>query len=266
MTSAYIIQPSLRECEPLHWPVELPKRDPRGILTGSEYTPFKKAIDSKNGVSSENPHVRWRRRCVLLSQLEVKAGYAFGFDPRVIDSREQYPFYNAARITSRLQRQERILANEVATLDFVLTIRVSGKDSYHAISIKPKEMANRPDVVRRKDREAAFCKSIGWSWQEMNEDAFDGQDFSNHLLMSTWMRATPLRELMAGIPAFSERLKSSRAQGSLERVLRIVTNRIGIDIDQGYRLFAGAVCLGWIRLLPKVPLRQHLPLQIWREP
>lgn len=265
MTSINITQPSLQQCDPLHWPAELPLRDARGILTGSGYTPFKKGTDSRTGVASEWPHVRWRRRCVFLSQLEKKAAFKFWFDARVVDSREQYPIYDPERIVSRIERQERIPANEVATLDFVLTVRISGKDSYHAVSIKPRERTSEPDVIRRKHREMAFCERVGWSWQEMNEDAVDDMDFSNQLLMSTWIRATPLHELMPGIPVFSERLKNSRARGSLERVLRIVTNRLGVGIDQGYRLFAGAVCLGWISLHPGVPLRPHLPVQIWRE-
>lgn len=264
MIFANAITSSMRQHEPLRWPVELPSRDARGILTGSSYTPFKKGTDSRTGVASEWPDVRWRRRCVFLSQLETKAAFSFWFDSRIVDSREQYPIYDPARIVSRLERQERIPANEVATLDFVLTIRTSGKDSHHAISIKPKEQTGEPDVIRRRNREMAFCESIGWSWQEMSEDAFDDLDFSNQLLMSTWIRATPLHKLMRDIPAFSERLKRSQVQGSLERVLRVVTNRIGVGIDEGYRLFAGAVCLGWIRLQPGVPLRPHLPVQIWR--
>lgn len=255
---------SYPDSAPLVWPPRLPLRDARGIPHGNQYVPFRRATDSKQGVGLEVPHVRWKRRCSLLSLQELYAAYTFSFDGRILDAREQYPFYCEDRIARRIERGERIMANEVATLDFVLTLFVNGRYVYHAVSIKPAAQMDEPEVIRRHEREEAFCKRQGWGWESMSESSLLKVDFSNHALLAGWLKATRLEDLMPLIPEFAARVIRSQASGSTERLLSLVTNRMGISLDDGYRLFAGSVSLGWIRLCRGRPLRVHLPPPIRR--
>ncbi|MHA6881758.1 TnsA endonuclease N-terminal domain-containing protein [Ralstonia pseudosolanacearum] len=256
---------SFQHGAPLVWPPRLPLRDSRGIPHGGQYVPFKRAVDSKQGVGLEVPHVRWKRRCTLLSLHEFYAAYAFSFDGRIVDAREQYPFYAEDRIARRIEQGERIPVNELATLDFVLTLLVRGQLVYHAVSIKPAARIDEPAVVRRHEREEAFCKRQGWSWESMSESAFNAVDFRNHALLATWLKATRLDDLMPLIPDFSRRVLRSQVSGSTERLLRLVTNRMAIGLNDGYRLFAAAVSLGWIRLYSGRSLDVHLPPSIRRD-
>lgn len=251
---------------PLVWPPRLPVRDARGIMHGDQYIPFKRATDTRQGVGLEVPDVRWKRRSTLLSLQELYAAYSFSFDGRIVDMREQYPFYSEDRIARRIEQGERIPANEVATLDFVLTLLVRGQLVYHAVSIKPATKIDAPEVVRRHEREDAFCKRQGWSWESMNESSFNVVDFRNHALLAGWLKATRLEDLMPLIPDFSGRILRSQASGSTERLLRLVTNRMAIGLNDGYRLFAAAVSLGWIRLSSGRLLDVHLPPPIRRGP
>ena len=250
---------------PIVWPPRLPLRDARGMPHGNQYVPFRRAVDSKQGVGLEIPHVRWKRRSTLLSLQEFYAAYSFSFDGRIVDVREQYPFYAEDRIAHRIEQGERIPANEIATLDFVLTLIANGQFAYHAVSIKPAAKIDAPEVVRRHEREAAFCKRQGWGWESMSESSFNAVDFSNHALLAGWLKSTRLEDLMPVIPYFSTKVLRSQASGSTERLLTLVTNRLRISLSDGYRLFAGSVSLGWIRLCPGQPLGVHLPPQIRRD-
>lgn len=264
MKGSYALYSDDVEIKPQYWPPILPRVDPLGLPHGVAYTPFKDPKDSKFGGAGSWPHPYWARGAVYLSHIELRALFAFCFDPRVVDVREQYPMVNKQKLAATFAASRRIREVDLPTVDFVLTVRDNARDTYVAVNIKPESEQEKPEVMRRCERERNYFGEMDWQWIQCGKDAFPDVAFSNQLQMWKWMKTRAWDTSMLLVPELSQQVMRARCGLSLASVLSKVSKSMGISINSAYSIFAAAVNLGWLSLDQKKVLRSDRALHLIR--
>ncbi|TDY87776.1 UNVERIFIED_ORG: hypothetical protein DFO49_4423 [Herbaspirillum seropedicae] len=186
-------------------------------------------------------------------------------NPYVLEIRSQYPEWDRGKFAQRLIRGDDIPKNGVMTIDFMLTIKLPGSSQlhYHGVSFKPYAQLELDKNPERHERERHALGLWGATHEIMTEHTFSAQeDVNNQRLFQYMLHVTDINRYALLAREFARRLLSSNATGSYDRVIAMTANLMRCSRDKGYRLYALAHFLGYLRfdhqkeLLPKSPFRE----------
>lgn len=140
-----------------------------GVGVGLDYTPWLRIQDvNSHGTRSQIQGIKINRIHHTLSSIESEFFYLAEFSDAVVDIREQFPLFplnlsikmaetfGVKHPTHPMTKQPVIM-----TTDFVLTLMKDGVLSYHAISVKPENVANKKRVLEKNDLERNWWESLG---------------------------------------------------------------------------------------------------------
>lgn len=135
--------------------VLLPHRDAFGVLHGIDYDPSRKASAMGFGTRASFGGVKFVRTLESLSMNETRPLFSFGFNPYVLDVREEYPVYEQKDYDRAKIRGVRMSSNKVMTIDIVLTLVLppDNRLHYHGISIKDARSIDSEKTQKRHQRE-----------------------------------------------------------------------------------------------------------------
>lgn len=232
----------------LEWPAVLPDIDPRGhpsVRNG--YQPWKNAKASRVGLPGYIFSRKGGGKVPHHSDLEKRVIVALEFCPYVVEIRVQYPEWDEERLARIVNRGGRVSRTEVMTLDIMATLKIPGcsEPIYHAISVKPEALLDRPGNQRRhsKERHTVYCWDA--THEVMTDQTISYEEHGNNLQLLAYMQdVEKIEELAAPAEAFALVLRRTRIRGSLDRVIKLVAHRFGWDLHTGYRMFAVAHFLG----------------------
>lgn len=144
-------------------------REKRGMGVGVNYTPFLKVVEVPSKGKSNRPYsLKTNRTHHFFSNLEEYYFLLSEWNPNVIDIREQYPLSLSKTIKIAESLGFRHPKNNkepiVMTTDFLLTLRVNGKISYLARSIKPRKELEKKRTREKMKLEAMYWEDLGIDW------------------------------------------------------------------------------------------------------
>lgn len=156
-------QYSIKACE--KW---LAQGRGRGIR--ETYKPWVRIGDfSSRGVSTAVPGIKVKRIHELLSGIETRAFLVAEFNKDVIDIREQFPLLPLDHVVA-LAQQVGITYPHIRgepftlTTDLVITRRVDGVTSYHAVAVKPMADLLKKSIRDKLELERLWWNSLGVEW------------------------------------------------------------------------------------------------------
>jgi len=242
----------------------LPHRDAFGWPHGAEYDSFKKARTIRLSTRSTFRGHKFPRRFEALSMNEMRPLFAFGFNPYVVDTRDQYPVYDASAFNNAVLRGKRMPVSSVMTIDIVLTVVLppDNRIHYHGISIKDANDVLSPATQRRHEREQAAFHARGWTWELLRGNQFSKLAFSNHFMMYRCINKVDVFALYEPSRHFAYALYKSSLRGTMDDVLERLARRQRISLDAGYRLFGVAASFGFVTVNHSMPLRTDAPLHL----
>ena len=256
----------LKEPTILQVPIEVPTHDPRGHPCAVNFESWKRIKDCRFGIASNTFSHKGHGHVACLSNLERIGLSHFEMNPYVLEIRSQYPEWDRGKFAQRLIRGDDIPKNGVMTIDFMLTIKLPGSSQlhYHGVSFKPYkdlELDNNPE---RHERERQALGLWGATHEIMTEHTFsEREDVNNQRLFQYMLHVTDINHYAKLARDFAKKLLSSKAKGTYDRVITINANAMGISRDEGYRCYALAHFLGYLRfdhqheLLPKSPFPEN---------
>lgn len=236
----------------LDWPIELPERDPRGILSAEKFECWKKASDSREGVAGYYFSLKAHGQVALHSHLEARLLAYFEMCPFVVEIRTQYPQWDRDAFLAYCREGRLFARSELMTIDFMLTLKIPGVPYrvYHAVSGKPFAHLELERVKRRHKREADGLEKWGCTHEVMTEKTLSDIEYESYLRMFTHMGQVENEELgrLAGSASkMASALLETAARGDARRVVTMVGKRLGWDSNTSFRLLAIALFLGYLR-------------------
>lgn len=236
----------------LSWPIELPERDRRGILSAERFECWKKASDSREGVAGYYYSFKARGQVALHSHLEARLLAYFEMCPFVVEIRTQYPQWDRESFLSYCREGRLFPRNELMTIDFLLTLKIPGIPYrvYHGVSGKPVAHLEIEGVKRRHRREAEGLWRWGCTHEIMTEKTLSDIEYESYLRMFTHMQHVGNDELgrLAGSASkMASALLATHARGPARRVVTMVGKRLGWDSTTSFRLLACALFLGYLK-------------------
>lgn len=246
----------------LQVPIEVPSHDPRGHPCAVNFESWKRIKECSVGIASNTFSHKGHGRVACLSNLERIGLSHFEMNPHVLEIRSQYPEWDRGKFTQRLVRGDNIPKNDVMTIDFVLTIKIPGSSRlhYHGISFKPYKDLELEKNPERHERERKILGLWGATHEIMTEHTFsEKEDVNNQRLFQYMLHVTDINRYAKLAKDFAKRLLSSTAKGTYDRVITMNAKAMRQSRDEGYRLYALAHFLGYLRfdhrndLLPESP-------------
>lgn len=251
----------------LDWPIQLPLRDPRGVVMGPDFECWKKAREGRTGISGNWYSIKTGRMNACHSMLEATIHAYLDMCPFVVEFRTQYPSWDQEEYARYHAAGKRFPKNKVMTVDFMVTLALPGLPYlvYHGISGKPRALIAAPKTISRHEREVSAISRWGSTHEVMDEFVVTRREFANYLLLKQWFLWTDISSNMGAAYELSETVKRSNARGPLDRVLPMIGRRLGRTRDESYRLLAVAVFLGYLWLDHRRPLDIQAPLVLLAE-
>lgn len=252
----------------LAWPPKLPPRDPRGVESAATFECWKKASASTMGIAGSYFSLKAGGRVACHSHLEARLLRYFEMCPFVVEIRTQYPSWDRAKYLRYSRLGWRMPKNAIMTIDFMLTLQIPGYPFlvYHGVSGKPAALVDLPGVKQRHARELEQL----WSWASTHEVMTDAtmsdREFRNYRRLYSYMyRTEDIKGHTLAAAEFARALKATTAQGSLDRVIRMISKRLGYGFMSGYRLFGLAHFLGYLQWDHRHAVAPELPMMILKE-
>jgi hypothetical protein len=242
----------LRGWPVLQWPIVLPPTDPRGVLSAPKFECWKKASESRVGVAGYYFSFKAGGEVACHSHLEARLLAYFEMCPFVVEIRTQYPQWNREAFLAYCREGRMFPRNELATIDFMLTLSVPGEPYliYHAVSAKPEEHLSLPKVRARHERERKGAAEWCATHEIMTELSVTEPEYWSYLRMLSHMQHVELDEIgsLAGDAGlFAQDLLATRATGSAARVVSMLGKRRGWNKDNSFRMLAVALFLGHLK-------------------
>lgn len=243
---------------------ELPQRDAFGVFHGERYVPILEASDINMATRSTFSGVKHRRTHEALSGNEMRAIYAFNFNPYVVDIREQYPFYEQGAYNRARLRGEKMRRSDIMTVDIVLTLALppDNRLHYHVVSLKDANAHLDKAVWHEQRRERDESRARGWTWQLLRGDRFSRRAWGNHAVMQTWIANVDVWPHQDEAAEFAVHLLSRSRRGTLGDILRRRARYLGITSHWATELFAIAACFGYLYVDHSEELRLDKPLHL----
>ncbi|MCX5543872.1 hypothetical protein M3A49_31060 [Paraburkholderia sp. CNPSo 3076] len=246
--------------------VVLPRRDAYGVLHGAQYVPLCDPAEINIATRASFAGVKVQRVHEARSLNEMRAIYAFSFNPYVIDIREQYPVYNQEAYNRARLAGSRMPKSQIMRYDVVLTL-VLPPDSYlhyHGVSIKDGNERFGSRVIKRHQRESDNFAARGWTWESLLGSQLTKLAYGNHALMQTWIANADIRSLYDEAGILAMRLQTRSLRGTLHDILERHARHLGISLDHAFELFAVAVSFGFLWIDDSQYLRVDRPLGLQR--
>jgi hypothetical protein len=252
----------------LTWPPTLPPRDPRGVESAMTFECWKKASASRVGIAGSYFSLKAGGRVACHSHLEARLLRYFEMCPFVVEIRTQYPSWEREKYLQYVMRGSRMRKTELMTIDFMLTLQIPGYPYrlYHGVSGKPAALVGQPKVKERHEREIEQLWRWGSTHEVMTDATMTDMEFNNYRRLFSYMyRTNDIRAHALAAADFARALKATTARGSLDRVIQMISKRIGFSAMFGYRLFGIAHFLGYLRWDHRHVVAPELPMMILRE-
>ncbi|WP_234775379.1 hypothetical protein [Paraburkholderia tropica] len=154
------------------------------------------------------------------------------------------------------------------TIDFMLTLQIPGYPFrlYHGVSGKPASFVELPSVKKRHGRELEQLWDWGSTHEVMTDATMTDREFRNYRRLFSYMyRTEDIKGHTLATAEFARALKATTAQGSLDRVIRMISKRLGYSFMSGYRLFGLAHFLGYLQWDHRHAVAPELPMMILKE-
>lgn len=146
-------------------------RDGRGQGTGKDYKPWITVHDfPSNGFSSRQPGWKSNRVCHFLSHHELRYFYLLEWSDIVTDIREQYPMdlQETLKIADKLGIKHPEDRNSktpyVITSDFMITLKMNGKEQYKVRTIKPAADLEKKSYIEHFEIERRYWADQNIDW------------------------------------------------------------------------------------------------------
>lgn len=141
---------------------------------------------------------------------------------------------------------------ELATIDFMLTLRIPGIPYliYHGVSGKPSAHLERKSVKARHKREADGLWEWGSTHEVMTEKSVTDIEYESYRRMFEHMKYVELAEMESLVDIarqFALDLLATKTTGDAARVVSIIGKRRGWDKNKSFRLLAIALFLGYLK-------------------
>ncbi|SAL43388.1 hypothetical protein AWB64_04604 [Caballeronia sordidicola] len=233
-------------------PIRLPEVDPRGISSATSFECWKKACDSKIGVAGYYYSFKGQGRVACHSHLEARLLHFFEMCPLVVEIRTQYPQWDREDFREYCLSGARYPEPRLRTIDFMLTLMLPGIPYYvyHGVSAKPSGKLDEPRVVTRHQNEADGLWEWGGTHEPMSELTVSPQEARNYDRMLAAMEQAEPEDIVAlstSAATLAQKLRTTKAQGSMDRILSMVGRRQQWSFNETYRIFAIAFFLGHLR-------------------
>ncbi|MFL9888235.1 hypothetical protein PQR66_34790 [Paraburkholderia agricolaris] len=244
----------------------LPATDKYGWPHGRGYDALLEARQPSWSTRTTFRGMKFRRRYEALSGNEQRILFSLGFNPYVIDVRDQYGIYDIAALHRVLARDERLLRTDLMTIDVLVTYVLPGSLvlRHHGISIKAENYVPDQAELDRELREQQALAARGWTWELMHGDAIGGREFANNFVMYRAVRDQDVSINYDDARRFAKALLKSSARGTMGSVLGRLSRRVGISDGAAHQLFAIAVSYGFLTIDHSKELRVDLPLYLIR--
>ncbi|MEQ1543616.1 TnsA endonuclease N-terminal domain-containing protein [Methyloglobulus sp.] len=144
-------------------------KEGRGQGYGKHYKPFLTVRDvPSKGRVHRRPSITHGRVVHLLSDLELAAFVLFDWHESVVDIREQFPLnpektINIANRTG-IKHPAAKGVNQVMTTDLLIDLKMDGKLSTQAISVKYRDDLEDPRVIEKQEIEKRFWEGEQIQW------------------------------------------------------------------------------------------------------
>jgi hypothetical protein len=140
-----------------------------GVGVGVNYTPWLRIQDvHSHGTRSQIQGIKSNRIHHTLSSIESEFFYLAEFSDTIIDIREQFPLFPLnlsikMAETFGVKHPAHPITKQpiIMTTDFLLTQKIDEIISYHAISVKHENAANKQRVLEKIDIERNWWESLG---------------------------------------------------------------------------------------------------------
>lgn len=236
----------------LEWPIQLPETDPRGVLSAPKFECWKKASDSRVGIAGYHFSFKAGGKVACHSSLEARLLAYFEMCPFVVEIRTQYPQWNRAAFLAYCSKGRMFPRSELATIDFMLTLRIPGipYSIYHGVSAKPSAHLERKSVKARHEREARGLSEWCATHEVMTEKSVTDIEDESYRRMFEHMKYVELAELGGladSASVLAHDLLTTKAAGNAGPVVSMVGNRRGWDRRESFRLLAVALFLGYLK-------------------
>lgn len=247
----------------LEWPRELPNYDPRGHHSAPKFEHWKKAQDSKIGIAGNYPSFKGCGLVPCHSALERRHLSYFEMNPHVIEIRAQYPEWDRSSYRLHESLGLNMPKRGLITIDFVLTLKIPGETvlRYHAVSSKPHGQLADPAVQRRHQREFDLLSRWGCTHQIMTEHSVTRRQAINcHRLFEYMRYVEDIGALRESALHMANALLSQKTRGTCDQRIKAATDRMGLCLNEGYRVFAVANFLGYLEIDQKYEILPDHPL------
>lgn len=236
----------------LQWPIALPERDPRGVLSAPKFECWKKASASRVGIAGYHFSFKAGGQVACHSSLEARLLAYFEMCPFVVEIRTQYPQWNRAAFLAYCSEGRIFPRNELATIDFMLTLRIPRipYPIYHGVSGKPNAHLERKSVKARHKREADGLWEWGSSHEIMTETTVTDIEYESYRRMFEHMKYVEIAELEGLVDSareFALALSTTLAGGCADRVVPMIGRRLGWDRNKSFRMLTLALFLGHLK-------------------
>ena len=236
----------------LEWPIALPQSDPRGVLSAPKFECWKKASDSRVGIAGYHFSFKAGGKVACHSSLEARLLAYFEMCPFVVEIRTQYPQWSRGAFLAYCSEGRMFPRTELATIDFMLTLRIPGIPYliYHGVSGKPSAHLERKSVKARHKREADGLWEWGSTHEVMTEKSVTDIEYESYRRMFEHMKYVELAEMESLVDIarqFALDLLATKTTGDAARVVSIIGKRRGWDKNKSFRLLAIALFLGYLK-------------------
>lgn len=253
----------------LQWPLTLPETDPRGVLSAPKFECWKKASDSRVGIAGYHFSFKAGGQVACHSSLEARLLAFFEMCPFVVEIRTQYPQWNREAFLAYCREGRLFPRNELATIDFMLTLRIPGIPYliYHGVSAKPEAHRRRRSVRARHEREAKGLSEWCATHEVMTELSIADVEYNSYRRMFEHMKyveLTELENLVDDAELFAHDLLATKATGNARRVVGMVGKRRKWDAEKSFRMLAVALFLGHLKWDVRCPYAPSEPLNFIR--
>lgn len=246
--------------------IYLPGKDKCGWPHGEAYNGLKEAQSVSLSTRATFRGLKFNHRYEALSMNELRPLFGFGFNPYVVDIRDQYGMYNPEKFDRATLAGRRMRLTEVMTIDILLTLVLPPdyKLHYHGISIKDSRDELDEADERRHEREKNSLAALGWTWECLRGGQFSKLAYSNHWVMYRCIRDINVFEQYENARLFSNILLKSATRGTLGSILARISKRLGISDDAAHQLFSVAASFGFLTIDHTQPLRVGRTLHLIR--